>query len=99
MKNQVLELAKQTSAELIHNSAYTKELKERRRNGNALFRGMYLHEVFHFFEEIICEPMFSTGERFVIHSSDIEEGGKFEDYALYSIRKFIDAFQVTITLG
>lgn len=99
MKNQTLAIAKEKSAELIQNSAYTKRLRERRRNGNALFLGMYLHEVFHFFEEIICEPMFSSGERFVIHSDDIEEGGKFEDFALYSIRKFINDFQVTITLG
>lgn len=98
MKNQILERAKEASSKIISNSAYTKELKERRRHNRVLFRGMYLHEVFHFFEEIICKPIFG-GEEFTIHASDINEGGKFEEFALYSIGKFSDDFQCLVYLG
>ena len=83
----------------LKNSAYTHELELRRRDESPLFTAMYLHEVFNFFEEIVCRPMIHKGEEFTIHIKDIQAGGKFEKFAGYSIKRFVNEFDCLIYLG
>lgn len=83
----------------ISDSKFTQDLELRRKDDSPIFTAMYVYEVFYFFEEIVCLPMDHRGEEFTIHENDIRDGGKFEKFAGYSIKKLGQEFGVSIYLG
>jgi hypothetical protein len=87
--------------QIMKTMTLTEQLKERRplNNEAPLYRFMYLHEVFIYFEEVRCEALCGSSEDFLIHAEDIKAGGKFEKFANYSLDKIGREFLVSTYLG